>query len=501
MEKGFCKKHFNICSNPRIIKNRYTGDEILAPCGKCPTCLNLKSSMSTFLCTMEQADNKYTMFVTLTYNDKCMPKMKPVLSSSSSVSNVYKFYGVTPNIYGYNELLATYVDDKKDPIVPVILKKANLNCLLGYANKQDIQNFLKRFRDYCYRYAGETIRYYAVSEYGPEHFRPHWHLLIYFSSDKLLQKFKYCLYKSWRFGFISYSLAGNSANNYVAGYVNSTVSLPSFYTNSKAIRPRSYHSRFFGKAYYYRFKKEVYHPPYTKIDELSRVLCGKEVEVFPIRSVQDTFFPKCYRFSVLPYNDLVRCYRIYYEAVILFGIEKCTELAQYITDVYLNSHEYIDNSRKYEFFNFFSSLFANRLYLLYSNKKDDRKKFVTSVYNCLRISEHFIRFVCGCNTDYNVNDRYVNIILDYYSHRELSRLNLFYSAQEEFLETFTVNDKCYASFYNNPIMLNRDWNFDVSEYLSLNPYYTRNLVDNAVLCHDRVKHKRLNDANSLLLNS
>ena len=84
--------------------------------------------MSTFLCTMEQADNKYTMFVTLTYNDKCMPKMKPVLSSSSSVFNVYKFYGVTPNIYGYNELLATYVDDKKDPIVPVILKKENLNC-------------------------------------------------------------------------------------------------------------------------------------------------------------------------------------------------------------------------------------------------------------------------------------------------------------------------------------------------------------------------------------
>jgi hypothetical protein len=41
----------------------------------------------------------------------------------------------------------------------------------------DVQNYIKRLRKYLYKQLGsyETLHFYAVGEYGPVHFRPHYH--------------------------------------------------------------------------------------------------------------------------------------------------------------------------------------------------------------------------------------------------------------------------------------------------------------------------------------
>lgn len=59
----------------------------------------------------------------------------------------------------------------------LLQQKFNLCGSIPYLRKTDLQLFLKRFRYYVTkRLPKEKVRYYAVGEYGPVHFRPHYHL-------------------------------------------------------------------------------------------------------------------------------------------------------------------------------------------------------------------------------------------------------------------------------------------------------------------------------------
>ena len=67
-----------------------------------------------------------------------------------------------------------------------ILGKINHNVpnRIPYVCNRDLDLFLKRLRSY---YPDEKIRYYALSEYGPTSFRPHWHLLLFSNSERFSQ--------------------------------------------------------------------------------------------------------------------------------------------------------------------------------------------------------------------------------------------------------------------------------------------------------------------------
>jgi hypothetical protein len=47
----------------------------------------------------------------------------------------------------------------------------------GLGSIADVQNYIKRVRKYLFQKLGsyETLHFYAVGEYGPVHFRPHYH--------------------------------------------------------------------------------------------------------------------------------------------------------------------------------------------------------------------------------------------------------------------------------------------------------------------------------------
>ena len=66
--------------------------------------------------------------------------------------------------------------------------------LIPFLNYVDVQNYIKRLRKYLFKKLGsyETLHFYAVGEYGPVHFRPHFHLLLFSNSDEVAKVLREC---------------------------------------------------------------------------------------------------------------------------------------------------------------------------------------------------------------------------------------------------------------------------------------------------------------------
>lgn len=103
---------------------------LLVPCGKCLACLSNKRNDWAFRLEQEYKASKEAHFVTLTYDRKNLKKVDYELS------------------------------------------------------KRDLQLYIKRVRKLQ---PDRKIRYYAVGEYGTQTGRPHYHLLIFNSDEKIIR--------------------------------------------------------------------------------------------------------------------------------------------------------------------------------------------------------------------------------------------------------------------------------------------------------------------------
>lgn len=117
------------CDSPYMVKPSTGTDMVPVPCGKCAPCKQRRVSQWVFRLTQEELKSTSSHFVTLTYDTEHVP--------------------ITKN--GYMTL-----------------------------EKTDLQKFFKRLRKLC---PGETIKYYAVGEYGTTKHRPHYHAIIFNVSD------------------------------------------------------------------------------------------------------------------------------------------------------------------------------------------------------------------------------------------------------------------------------------------------------------------------------
>ena len=260
------------CLNPRTVTNRYTHESVVAPCGHCPACILRRSAIQTNLLTTYSSQFRYVYFVTLTYASRFLPTLEvsvvetctddvadvPCVPNINELdaddSNTYLFgFRSVPRTATVKVKKSTVNRTFKDPKIrfsyPMkpkdllsILEKINHNVpnRIPYACNRDLDLFLKRLRSY---YPDEKLRYYAVSEYGPSSFRPHWHLLLFSNSERFSQTVCENVSKAWSYGRCDASLSRGFAAPYVASYVNSFVALPNFYTQMpKVVRPKSFHS-------------------------------------------------------------------------------------------------------------------------------------------------------------------------------------------------------------------------------------------------------------------
>ena len=307
------------CLYPRIIQNPYTGHGVLVNCRNCAACDNASSRAWSNLCDIESQDHKYTMFLTLTFNNSSVPCIYPLFGEHDTLFSVkdYSLWSRNDFIdsegfvlsddkcsHYHNSLYDDYSNVKR------LVIKSNIdvvNDCIAVLNKNILQNFFKLFRYYAKQFKIiEKVSYFAVGEYGPIHFRPHFHCLLYFDSNELYGLFRKIVSKAWKYGYFYIENTSNGqASRYVAKYLNSSANLPSI-LRAKAFRPFRVHSNFFGASYYQKLGKALYVDDYRLLIERVSRICSQEKRVSIWRNLSNCLFPKIRGFCSLNDADLFK---------------------------------------------------------------------------------------------------------------------------------------------------------------------------------------------------
>lgn len=351
------------CQHRSFITNRYTGQRIAVDCGQCDYCIYKRAQKASMRVKTAGSAFKYSYFVTLTYDNEHIPLMNcEVLHSeyedalsisgdkvfgyerhsyipvseyqpedSSRLRHIFftqvqgtvpfdreikKYVPVKDNWFLSMDAIRSFirktqaVDNSEYPVA----EEFGIDNLIPFLNYVDVQNYIKRLRKYLYQSLGsyETLHFYAVGEYGPVHFRPHYHILLFTNSKEVSEVLRQCHDKSWKLGRSDFQSSRGGASSYVASYVNSLSAAPLLYRSCRAFKPRQRASLgFFEKGEVFEEGEDVYHAIEQKIDSVinGRVynFNGISVKSTPPMSYIRTLLP---RFSSARYDDAVAIVRI-----------------------------------------------------------------------------------------------------------------------------------------------------------------------------------------------
>jgi hypothetical protein len=283
-------KATDCCQRRSFITNRYTGARIAVDCGQCDYCIHKRAQKASMRVKTAGSAFKYSYFVTLTYDNEHIPlfnckvlhseyedvvgisgdihfcdehhKYIPVseyqCDDSTSLRHIFfeqvqgtvpfdreikEYVPVQDNWFLSMDAIRSFIGktqavDKTDYPASEQYGRDNLIPFLNYV---DVQNYIKRLRKHLSLKLGsyETLHFYAVGEYGPVHFRPHYHLLLFTNSEEVAEALRYCHGKSWKLGRSDFQRSAGGAASYVAGYVNSLSSAPLLYRSCRSFRPKS----------------------------------------------------------------------------------------------------------------------------------------------------------------------------------------------------------------------------------------------------------------------
>lgn len=155
-----------LCMTPFTVTDRENDRTIGVPCGKCPSCVNRRTSGWSFRLMQQDRVASSSHFITLTYDTRNVP--------------------ITRN--GYMSL-----------------------------NYRDTQLFFKRLRKA--HPPGTRIKYYLVGEYGGKTSRPHYHIILYNVDINLI-------HSTWHNGNIHYGSVTGASIGYTMKYMSKPSRIP-----------------------------------------------------------------------------------------------------------------------------------------------------------------------------------------------------------------------------------------------------------------------------------
>ena len=415
------------CLNPQRIFNPYLKEYITVSCGKCRACRNAKAK--TWINKLEQEKRcwKYCYFVTLTYDNKFLPRL---YANDSCRLLDYQDSTCIP----FDELKFSSSKDAQ-------LFNSRINHSLGipYARVSDIQKFHKRLNKYIhdnYTKKYQNFRYFLVSEYGKDTFRPHYHGLYFFNDQRIATHFTEILSKTWSVngaaqGRFDAQIVLGSAASYVAQYINCVSDLPSFYSHPR-LKP------------FYVFSK---HPSIGSLSALD----SEDAEVFfaatptsiqydakrndyintPISdTLKNRLFPRCPKYSEIDVSLRARLYGLVGES----DTESFSGFLCWLKDEYDNryfSPKFLKSSDYgKEFFEYISWL-TNGFKFCRSDYVFDKSFF--SVIDRLKRFYYMSKRVCVQADAFNISVRnYVEYIDKFYQNVSSLKLSKFYESQENY---------------------------------------------------------------------
>lgn len=499
----FCK-----CLHPKRIVNPYTHETMNVPCGHCKACILAKNSRYAFQCDLESYSSKYTVFVTLTYAPNYLPIATPTYLDDNTDFGLLCRYDLID--FETGESLGIFESDPSR--LEALQRKFNLCGSIPYLRKTDLQLFLKRFRYYVSkRCPQEKVRYYAVGEYGPVHFRPHYHLLFFLNSKEVLQICSEAVSSAWKLGRIDCQVSEGKCSSYVAGYVNSSVLIPEV-LKMRSVCPFCLHSQRLGQGFLQGQRSKVYSLLPSEFIKRSIVLNGKYKEFDLWRSAYSYFFPRCRGYADKSTHERAYSYRLYDTARMLFpscetSFALAKEVATFVYLFHTSEPGYclwmFDGDMLYsqEETRKFCKYFYDADVVKYPMDSVEFDRYVHRVYGELLLSKHFLYFVCDRPT-LSEQRRKLLLIENFYKDLDYMHLTEFFEAQKLFYEN--------EDFYGDEDLFSVNWENNVYPYFYDNlrtdrglymktPVYSLYSSQVFKLFNDRIKHKKLNDLNKIFI--
>ena len=415
--------HVQHCLHPVTIKDQYTGEPLIVPCGRCEACLSARSRNLITRLEAEKECWKHCFFFTLTYSDDHLPKLKVLgdgYCTDVSPKRVHPILGAKLfNRYeGYKKLGITLEEQK---VSEEFIKR----CLehyggLPYLCSLDVQRFIKRLRvniertyfrqnvKIGYDEQVPKIRYFVCGELGETCLRPHYHGILFFNSDWLAENIQQFVATSWQLGIVDSSYVWGKAINYVAKYCNAYSHIPAVYKVVE-IRPFALYSKhpalgtlqadtsvqkklFLEKSLYQILPKD-----------------GGQTIVPLLRSLQDKLYPRLTAFS------------------------KFTSYGLYIL--------YNTPSKYEDFLGFRKAIEKNRCTVVMSYlsliKDLPRGEYNNKLFRWFSLSHRVSKQAAVWNISVR---QYVNIIIEYYKLLDYEKLSKWYEFSEEYTKEHSVSD-------------------------------------------------------------
>lgn len=426
--------HIQECEHPKRIYNKYIKEFVYVPCGKCPSCQRLKSRQWIERLNVERKCWRYALFFTLTYSNDCVPRLEKKGNFLVDLNHEHTAKGKpSPCICIDDYLKGTNVDVQRNFN---LIQSNNVRYLSVY----DVQCFVKRYRKNLknaiiknYKDAKENdyqVRYYIIGEYGPTTLRPHYHGLLFFSSEKQAACCQSVLSKSWQLGITDTSFVAESNATYLAKYLNCYTGLPTILTD-KTIRPFAVFSKCppIGTLYFKTEKVlEIFNNASpTMLVDYTRSLQLRNVPLW--RTYIGRFFPKLSGFSNLSHSDRVTLYRAFAN----FQQYSYTECgASTFADFLIKKYEDYQQNR-------LVSIFSP----LYLHCYHDYISYLTShgddLHNTLVLWYRLSARVCQQAAAFDISvEQYVSKIENFYNNCEYEKLKI----QMKFEESYSENYGC-----------------------------------------------------------
>lgn len=541
------------CQHRSFITNKYNGARIAVDCGQCDYCIHKKAKKASMRVKTAGSAFKHSYFVTLTYDNAHIPLMsckvlhsenEDVLSISGDSHFGYESHQYIPvseyqctdnsalcHIF-FEQVQGTVPYDREtkeyapvkdnwflsmDAIRSFIHKSQSvdnsaypaseqygLDNLIPFLNYVDVQNYIKRLRKHLFQKLGsyETLHFYAVGEYGPVHFRPHYHLLLFTNSDEVSQVLRYCHDKSWKLGRSDFQRSAGGASSYVASYVNSLSAAPLLYRSCRAFRPKSRASvGFFEKGCDYVEDEDPYAQIEQKIDSVvnGRVynFNGISVRSTPPMSYIRTLLP---RFSSARNDDSVAIARILLavhrtpKRIARFGFVDYDQgsilsLVRVYYD-YLKVNNILTDDDKI-------ILHASRCLTRFCNSSSDVdiESYINKLYRLFLYVYKFFRnwHLPSFGSDVAAYSGRIMFIIktgiEYEAKKDYESLRDAYSLRAQYSE---ISDCMFALPQNGQeIDVLSDVSCETVQLLEQLWYRS------STFCRDMIKHKKLNDANNI----
>lgn len=541
------------CQHRSFITNRYTGARIAVDCGQCDYCIHKRAKKASMRVKTAGSAFKYSYFVTLTYDNANLPLMycKVLHSEYEDVVGIsgdihfgnehhsyipvsdyqcddnsalrHIFFDQVQGTVPFDRELKEYVPVKDNWFLSMdairsfihksqaldktdypVSKQYGRDNLIPFLNYVDVQNYIKRLRKHLFKKLGsyETLHFYAVGEYGPVHFRPHFHLLLFSNSSEVAEVLRECHDKSWKLGRSDFQRSAGGAASYVASYVNSLSAAPLLYRSCRSFRPKSRASiGFFEKGCDFVEDDDSYAQIESKIDSVVNGRCynfgGFCVRSTPPMSYIRTLLP---RFSSARNDDSTAIARI------LFAVHSTPKRIAKFGFIDYKQDSILDLVRAYYQYLKLNPVLTDDDKIILHNARCltrfvnlfsdvDVQAFIFKLYRLFLYVHKFFRNWCLPDFGSNIDSCYGRVMfilkkgIEYETKKNYESLRDAYVLRSQYPD---ISDCMFALPQNGQ-------EIDVLQAVSSE---TVQLLEqlwyrSSTFCRDMIKHKKLNDANNI----